>query len=585
MMKLRLLISILLLSLILPSCNPFKTATERMDRAEDAINTAPEQALASLDSIRRTTLITAPRRARYALLKAMALDKCCIDTTDINLIMPAVRYYTRKGSPDEKMRTYLYLGRIHQNAFQNDSAMVSYLRATSYSERAMDLHYKGILMSSISDVYRMGYNYARALEYEEMAYSCFSAVGDTTNVWYALPHLASLNSSKLNISKSDSLYSVFRQMPILDTAYFVMCMNEHAADLVLSDGVGYLEAIDIFETSTVEFNSPLSVHDSYVYAYALEKAGKSDSADEILSLIHSSAPDSLYQDVWEYRIYKHRKKYPEALTFLENATRNQQPEVLRALEMSLDRVQSHYFQTEAQIAKERSEKLSLQRRLLLLSVLVIVLAFLICYIYLKKEIASKIEMISNLKAETESQLDFLRTEYDTKVNRALAEDQIARMDLIRIKAKYINLYKSRFEQINELCSLFFSTGPEMRQVLLFSKIRKELSFLENDCEGQRQFESLLNDSFDDVMIKLREDFSSWREREIRFVAYLIAGFQTKTIAGILGMTPSSIDVKKIRIKEKIRNSSSPNKQIYLDLMSGKVPDFDKLRADGGPESN
>ena len=61
MMKLRLLISILLLSILLPSCNPNKTAAGRMDRAEDAINTAPEQALASLDSIRRTTLITAPR--------------------------------------------------------------------------------------------------------------------------------------------------------------------------------------------------------------------------------------------------------------------------------------------------------------------------------------------------------------------------------------------------------------------------------------------------------------------------------------------------------------------------------------------
>ena len=51
MMKLRLLISILLLPILLPSCNPFKTATERMDRAEDAVNTAPEQALASLVSI------------------------------------------------------------------------------------------------------------------------------------------------------------------------------------------------------------------------------------------------------------------------------------------------------------------------------------------------------------------------------------------------------------------------------------------------------------------------------------------------------------------------------------------------------
>ena len=56
----------------------------------------------------------------------MALDKNYIDTTDVSVVMPAVDYYKRCGSADEKLRSYFYLGRIYQNAGKLDKAAVAY---------------------------------------------------------------------------------------------------------------------------------------------------------------------------------------------------------------------------------------------------------------------------------------------------------------------------------------------------------------------------------------------------------------------------------------------------------------------------
>lgn len=49
---------------------------------------------------------------------SMALDKNYIDTADLAVISPAIEYYIREGigTPDERLRTHFYEGRIYQNA-------------------------------------------------------------------------------------------------------------------------------------------------------------------------------------------------------------------------------------------------------------------------------------------------------------------------------------------------------------------------------------------------------------------------------------------------------------------------------------
>ena len=56
-----------------------------------------------LQSFTINDLHTSAGKARYALLKSMALDKNYIDVTSDSLTSIALVYYKKYGTPDEKM--------------------------------------------------------------------------------------------------------------------------------------------------------------------------------------------------------------------------------------------------------------------------------------------------------------------------------------------------------------------------------------------------------------------------------------------------------------------------------------------------
>lgn len=106
--------------------------------AENLMNTKPDSALTLLKNIPVTNIKGKEIAARYALLKSMALDKNYIDTTTFDVLQPAIDYYLKKGSPDEKLRTYYYQGRIYQNQGDDDSAMQSFLNAIELRQKVTD---------------------------------------------------------------------------------------------------------------------------------------------------------------------------------------------------------------------------------------------------------------------------------------------------------------------------------------------------------------------------------------------------------------------------------------------------------------
>ena len=102
------------------------------------MNNHPDSALAVLRKINRSSLSSDKMKAKYALLMSQALDKNYIDTTSLDILQPAIDYYLRKGTADEKLRTYYYQGRIYQNRENNDSAMQSFMRGREYCGQASD---------------------------------------------------------------------------------------------------------------------------------------------------------------------------------------------------------------------------------------------------------------------------------------------------------------------------------------------------------------------------------------------------------------------------------------------------------------
>lgn len=79
-----------------------------MDRAEHLMQSHPDSSLAILNGISEKNVHGEQALARYSLLKSIALDRNYIDTTNFNILQPAIDYYLKFGTADERLRTLYY---------------------------------------------------------------------------------------------------------------------------------------------------------------------------------------------------------------------------------------------------------------------------------------------------------------------------------------------------------------------------------------------------------------------------------------------------------------------------------------------
>ena len=122
----------------LSGCRKSNEIEDRLEIAEILMEERPDSSLFILDEIDASMLTENRVKARYALLKSMALDRNNIALSTFDVLQPAVDYYLKNGSTDEKLRTFYYKGRIYRNAGDDDQAMQSYISAMEISQDATD---------------------------------------------------------------------------------------------------------------------------------------------------------------------------------------------------------------------------------------------------------------------------------------------------------------------------------------------------------------------------------------------------------------------------------------------------------------
>lgn len=117
------------------SCGGNPEIDSQLTKAENLMEQHPDSSIAILRGIDRAKLGSDKVRARYALLMSMALDKNYIDTTTFDVLQPAIDYYLDKGkgTPDDKLRSYYYQGRIFQNKGERDNALNSFVKGIDNS--------------------------------------------------------------------------------------------------------------------------------------------------------------------------------------------------------------------------------------------------------------------------------------------------------------------------------------------------------------------------------------------------------------------------------------------------------------------
>lgn len=307
-------INIILLSLTvltIGSCDRHGTAWNEMDKAENLMDAKPDSALVVLENIPSSSVKGKEAAARYALLKSIALDKNCIDTTTFDVLQPAIDYYVKNGTPDEKLRTYYYQGRIYQNQGDDDSAMQSFMNACDLRKQVTDSLLLSHTLVAQGTLYLKQYKIREFVHNNMEAAGLYGAIG--RDILEIKSYTNALDGYIMMEDKpaADSLMSICVPM--------VKKNPEGEAFLfpsLLSYTVNFCSSDEIKEVLTEYQNMELTTDETMIFAEGYSKIGEYDKAMALISNINPAENtwDSLKYASIKIDILERQGKYKQAFT-------------------------------------------------------------------------------------------------------------------------------------------------------------------------------------------------------------------------------------------------------------------------------
>lgn len=144
-----------------------------LQEVESIISESPDSALMLLMNHDRSLMNSQYGKAKHALLHSIALDKNYIDLKSDSIISPAVSYFRKLGSSEEKLKTLYYLGRVYQNAGDDESAMDCFVKALRFDTSVSDPLSLARCWSAIGIIYKNTYELEKSIEANEKAATLF----------------------------------------------------------------------------------------------------------------------------------------------------------------------------------------------------------------------------------------------------------------------------------------------------------------------------------------------------------------------------------------------------------------------------
>lgn len=564
----RFVIIFLLMSFLLVSCDNRQTKSLLQD-VETYIQERPDSALRVLRKVDSLTLNTKSLRARYSLLFAMALDKNYIDTTALSILEPTVAYYERLGSPQDKMLSCYYLGRIYANRKDYPNAVIFYSQALRESS-ADDYYHKGLAYEALANAYSASFNTEEELRNAILAHDCFDKIRDK-NLALSRYKIAQAYHNNEQFDLADSLYSsVYSGLDSTSKLAFY-AMEDQVSNDLQREGPDVERDLRLLEY-VAEHRGNLTLTSYYEYAYLLLLIGNKSTAENILSQL-SEIDESVETMEIRYRIAKYEEHDKEALTLLKGLLLYQNDVVKKQLAQSVFKAQSDYYRLTAEVSEQKST-IANQRSVIIL-IASLMMAGLLYIVFMKRKTALIREKdgLAQAVEESERLLETVR-------NRAKQEKEERDKDIFDLKSRnererdkikelrdmYVSLYQKRFYEIGKYYDAASSHRLESIKEKAYHDVISSTQALFEEIasgsEGQKKFEARINADLDDIVSKIRSDFPKLKDDDIRFICYLIVGFDTSTISFLMDISKENVRVKKHRLREKLNGYSGPNETLY-----------------------
>lgn len=556
------------MSFLLVSCDNRQTKSLLQD-VETYIQERPDSALRVLRKVDSLTLNTKSLRARYSLLFAMALDKNYIDTTALSILEPTVAYYERLGSPQDKMLSCYYLGRIYANRKDYPNAVIFYSQALRESSE-YDYYHRGLIYAASADAYNASFNDEEELRNTILAYECFEKIGDK-DLDLSLYKVAQAYHNNERFDVADSLYSLVYSGKDSTSRLALYAMEDLVSNDLYQEKQDVERDLELLEY-VAEHRGNLSLESYYEYAYLLLLAGKESEAENILSQLSNREANGKTMEI-RYRIAECKGQNEEALALLKSMLSHQNDVVKKKLAQSVFKAQSDYYRLTAEVSEQKSTISNQRSIIILITGLMIIALLYVIFMKRKSTLIREKDRLTQAVEESERLLETVR-------NRANEEKSEREKDILDLKSRnereqdkikdlremYVALYQKRFSEIGKYYDAASSHRLESIKEKAYHDVISSTQALFEEIasgsEGQKKLEARINADLDDIVSKIRSDFPKLKDDDIRFICYLIVGFDTSTISFLMDISKENVRVKKHRLREKLNGYSGPNETLY-----------------------
>lgn len=556
------------MSFLLVSCDNRQTKSLLQD-VETYIQERPDSALRVLRKVDSLTLNTKALRARYSVLFAMALDKNYIDTTALSILEPTVAYYEKFGSPKDKMLSYYYLGRIYSNRKDYPNAVIFYSQALRESSE-YDYYHRGLIYAASADAYNASFNDEEELRNTILAYECFEKIGDK-DLDLSLYKVAQAYHNNERFDVADSLYSLVYSGKDSTSRLALYAMEDLVSNDLYQEKQDVERDLELLEY-VAEHRGNLSLESYYEYAYLLLLAGKESEAENILSQLSNREANGKTMEI-RYRIAECKGQNEEALALLKSMLSHQNDVVKKKLAQSVFKAQSDYYRLTAEVSEQKSTISNQRSIIILITGLMIIALLYVIFMKRKSTLIREKDRLTQAVEESERLLETVR-------NRANEEKSEREKDILDLKSRnereqdkikdlremYVALYQKRFSEIGKYYDAASSHRLESIKEKAYHDVISSTQALFEEIasgsEGQKKFEARINAELDDIVSKIRSDFPKLKDDDIRFICYLIVGFDTSTISFLMDISKENVRVKKHRLREKLNGYSGPNETLY-----------------------
>ena len=513
--------------------------------AEDIISSYPDSALSILRTISPTNLKSRKTEAQYALLMSAALDKNYIDISSDSLILRAVNYYSKHGSPKEKMLSWYYEGICLKNAGELIPSMLAFEKAENEATHLEEWLYSGLIYRNKAALFNVSNNSAAAIDNWKKAIICFEKANADLYRAYAELSLAIDYSNESNFSIADSLINNLINTSPDNRSLLVNCYLRKAGLLVKED-IDPEQAIELFRKVPI---SRFAALDYGYLAQAFEMTGSRDSSDYWLEEGYRrfrSDKEVATLDYMKAYVEKRRKNFQEAFYLVDHAASVQDSVTRVLLHQSVSSALQDYYKDDAAIKQAEIRVMREQRSFgIVLSLLVVSVMMLIA----RSRTRQKDRVIKEQMAR-------------------LALEEKERELLNRDKAHLVgSLFSEKVDHLDQLCESYFKSEEGVGQTLVFKQVKELGTKIRKDEGLFISLEKDLDRYCDGIMSKLRSQVPRIKGENLRVIMLFFAGFSYETVLIILNKNSiESLKTARSRFRKEIMDAHAPDSEFFLKML-------------------